>query len=114
MHELSIAESLLEVALDNCSNQGFNSVGSIKVLIGKASGVMRDALLFGFNAVKEGTAADQAILEIEEVPVSGHCNICEKDFTTEDVYVLNCPHCEGVSFTIKTGRELMITEMEVF
>jgi len=66
MHELSVAESLLEVALENCSNQGFNSVGSIKVLIGKASGVMPDALLFGFNAVKEGTAADQAILEIEE------------------------------------------------
>jgi hydrogenase nickel incorporation protein HypA/HybF len=114
MHELSIAESLLEVALENCSSQGFSRIGSIKVLIGKASGLMPDALLFGFNAVKEGTAADQAVLEIEEVPVSGRCNICEKDFTTESVYVLNCPHCEGVSFTIKTGRELMITEMEVF
>jgi len=104
MHELSVAESLLEVALENCSNQGFNSVGSIKVLIGKASGVMPDALLFGFNAVKEGTAADQAILEIEEECRSQvTAIICEKDFTTEDVYVLNCPHCEGVSFTIKTG-----------
>jgi hydrogenase nickel incorporation protein HypA/HybF len=114
MHELSIAESLLEVALENCSSQGFSRIGNIKVLIGKASGLMPDALLFGFNAVKEGTAADQAVLEIEEVTVSGRCNICEKDFTTENVYVLNCPHCQGVSFTIKTGRELMITEMEVF
>jgi hydrogenase nickel incorporation protein HypA/HybF len=114
MHELSMAESLLEVALENCSSQGFSRIDSITILVGKASGIMPDALLFGFNAVKEGTAADQAVLEIEEVPVSGSCNICKKDFTTEDVYVLNCPHCEGVSFTIKTGRELMITEMEVF
>ncbi len=108
-----MAESLLEVALENCSRQGFSRIDSIKVLIGKASGVMPDALLFGFNAVKEGTAADQAVLEIEEVPVSGCCNICNKNFTTEDVYVLSCPHCDGASFTITTGRELMITEMEV-
>lgn len=114
MHELSIAESLLEIVLENCSRQGFSRIGNIKVLIGKASGVMPDALLFGFNAVKEGTLADQAVLEIEEVPVAGCCNICGKDFTTEDVYVLNCPHCEGLSFTIQTGRELMITELEVF
>ena len=114
MHELSIAESLLEVALESCRSQGFNQIGSIKVLIGKASGVMPDALLFGFDAVKEGTIADKAALELEEVPVTGHCNDCGKDFTTEELYILSCPHCEGVSYTLLTGRELMITEMEVF
>jgi len=114
MHELSIAESLLEVALENCRSQGFSQIGSIKVVIGKASGVMPDALLFGFDAVKEGTIADKAALELEEVPVTGHCNNCGKDFTTEEIYILSCPHCGGISYTLLTGRELMITEMEVF
>jgi hydrogenase nickel incorporation protein HypA/HybF len=114
MHELSIAESLLEVALESCRSQGFSRIGSIKVLIGKASGVMPDALLFGFDAVKEGTIADKAALELEEVPVTGRCNDCGRDFTTEELYILSCPHCGGVSYTLLTGRELMITEMEVF
>ncbi len=114
MHELSIAQSLLEVALENCQEKGFSSIGIIKVQIGKASGVMSDALLFGFNALKEGTIADQSVLEIEEVPVTGHCNDCGKDFTTEESYVLSCPHCGGLSYKVNTGRELMITEMEVF
>jgi hydrogenase nickel incorporation protein HypA/HybF len=114
MHELSIAESLLDVALENCRSKGFSQIGSIKLVIGKASGVMPDALLFGFNAVKEGTIADKAALEIEEVPVTGLCNDCGKDFTTEEIYILSCPHCGGVSYTLLTGRELMITEMEVF
>jgi hydrogenase nickel incorporation protein HypA/HybF len=114
MHELSIAQSLLDVALENCKNQGFSKVGSIKVQIGKASGVMPDALIFGFNALKEDTIAAEAILEIEEIPVAGHCNDCGKDFATDEKYVLSCPHCGGVSYTLTSGRELMITEMEVF
>ncbi|HMK56708.1 MAG TPA: hydrogenase maturation nickel metallochaperone HypA [Dissulfurispiraceae bacterium] len=114
MHELSIAQSLLEVALENCSSKGFSRIGSIKVVIGRASGVMSDALIFGFNALKDGTVASEAALEVEEVPVSGHCNDCGADFTTEESYVLSCPHCGGLSYTIGTGRELMITEMEVF
>src|ERR1700690_697161 len=102
MHELSIAESLLEIALENCRNQGFGRIGSIKVQVGKASGVMPDALLFGFNALKEGTVADQAVLEVEEVPLAGHCNDCGKDFVTEESYVLSCPHCDGFAYTLKT------------
>jgi len=114
MHELSIAESLLEIALENCRDKGFSRIGNIRVQVGKASGVMPDALLFGFNALKEGTIADNADLEIEEVPVAGHCNDCGKDFTTEESYILSCPHCGGLSYTLNSGRELMITEMEVF
>ncbi|HTZ18253.1 MAG TPA: hydrogenase maturation nickel metallochaperone HypA [Dissulfurispiraceae bacterium] len=114
MHELSIAESLLEIALENCREKGFGRIGNIRVQIGKASGIMPDALLFGFDALKEGTIADQAVLEVEEVPVAGHCNSCDSEFTTEESYVLSCPHCGGLSYVLKTGRELLITEMEVF
>jgi len=111
---LSIAESLLSVAIESCKEKGFSRIGSVKVQIGKASGVMTDALLFGFDALKEGTVADQAVLEVEEVPVAGHCNDCGRDFTVEESYVLSCPHCGGLSYVLKSGRELMITELEVF
>jgi Zn finger protein HypA/HybF involved in hydrogenase expression len=46
MHELSIEESLLDVALEQCDSKGFCTIGGTKVLIGKESGVMPDALLF--------------------------------------------------------------------
>lgn len=113
MHEVSIAESLLDVAVDNCRQSGHTRINSIQVLIGKASGVMPEALLFAFDSMKEDTIARDATLDIVEVPLRGHCNVCGKDFEVEDRYVLACPNCGGLQYTVSSGRELKIAEMEV-
>ncbi len=114
MHEASIAASLLDIAIRECESKGFSVINGVKVQIGKASGVLPEALLFAFDALKTDTIASAASLLIEEIPVSGHCNICEADFTSSENYVLCCPDCAGVSFFLKSGREMDITEIEVF
>ena len=35
MHEVGIAQSLLDIAIDNCKKQGYKGIESIKVKIGK-------------------------------------------------------------------------------
>ena len=45
MHEASIALSVLEIAVDNCRKAGYNRIESIRLKIGRASGIMTDALL---------------------------------------------------------------------
>jgi len=114
MHEVSIVQGLLDIAIENCKKQGYKGIESIKVKIGKASGVMPDALMFAFEAMKPGTMADKAVLTIVEIPVSGYCNSCCSDFTVDDAYVTECPKCGNISLRIDTGRELNIDEMEVF
>ena len=114
MHEVSIAQSLIEIAIDNCIKQGYKGIEVIRVKIGKASGVVSDSLLFAFEALKTGTIAEKAVLIVDEIPVSGFCDSCKMPFTVEEKYVLSCPKCRGVSFRLDTGRELNIDEMEVF
>jgi hydrogenase nickel incorporation protein HypA/HybF len=113
MHEVSIALSLLNIAEKYCEREGYKSIESINVKIGKASGVMPEALLFAFDAVKIGTIAEKARLVINEIPVTGFCNNCKKSFSIEEPYVLFCPKCGNASLRLDTGRELDITEMEV-
>lgn len=113
MHEASIALSLLEIAASECAKNGYRRIDSINVKVGRASGVMPDALLFAFDAVKEDSVARNAILHIEEVPVAGRCADCNREFTAEEKYVLCCPLCGGGSFTITAGREMDIVDMEV-
>ncbi|MEJ2695802.1 MAG: hydrogenase maturation nickel metallochaperone HypA [Candidatus Sulfobium sp.] len=113
MHEASIALSLLEIAAGECNKSGYGRIDSINVKVGRASGVMPDALLFAFDAIKEGSIARNAVLQIEEVPVSGRCSDCRKEFTVDQEYVLSCPLCGGGSFTITAGREMDIIDMEV-
>ncbi len=114
MHEVSIAQGLLDIAIDNCKKGGYKGIERITVKIGKASGVMPDSLMFAFEAIKVGTIADKAVLVIEEIPVSGVCDGCKTHFTVNEAYVTECPNCGHLSFKLETGRELNIDEMEVF
>lgn len=113
MHELSIAQNLLEIASGECLKQGFKEIESINIRVGRASGIMPDALNFAFNAIKSDSIAADATLHIEEVPVTGLCEDCGNTFTVAGEYVLCCPSCKGTSFKISAGRELDIIDMEV-
>jgi hydrogenase nickel incorporation protein HypA/HybF len=113
MHEVSIALNLLDIVSDACRNSGGSAVESINLKIGRASGIMTDALLFAFEAVKAGSVAEKARLNIQEVPVSGHCRSCGADFEADEEFVLCCPCCGGGSFDITAGREMDIIDMEV-
>ena len=113
MHEVSIAQGMLDIALDYCEKNAHSAIKSITVKIGKAAGVVPDSLQFAFETLKTGTIAEKAVLIIDEIPVSGVCNSCGKHFTVEEAYVIQCPLCGSLSFKAETGRELNIAEMEV-
>ncbi len=113
MHEVSIAQGMLDIALDYCGKNGYSVIKSITVKIGKAAGVVPDSLLFAFETLKTETIAEKAELIIDHVPVTGTCAGCGERFSVDEAYVIQCPHCGGMSLTIETGRELNISEMEV-
>lgn len=114
MHETALALSILDIIVGKCSEAGGSTVDSLRVRIGKAAGVMPDALLFAFDAAKADTIADHAQLVIEPVPVGGTCKECKKAFTAGDAqFVFACPFCGSKSFEITSGREMEIVDMEI-
>jgi hydrogenase nickel incorporation protein HypA/HybF len=113
MHEVSIAQNLLDIVSRQCIEKGFTEIESINIRVGRASGILPDALLFAFNAIKPDSIARNAKLSIAEVPVTGHCSDCEDTFISEQEYIFCCPICEGTSFVVTNGRELDIVDMEV-
>lgn len=113
MHEASIVLSLLDTLTNRCREEGYNSIESIRIKIGMASGIMPEAIVFAFQAAKQDTIARDAELFIEMVPVGGSCSDCRNDFEVSEAYVINCPLCGSPSFKIGKGYELDIVEMEV-
>ena len=113
MHELSIAQNIIDIICKQCCKSGYSKIESVNVRIGRGSGIMSDALLFSFDAIKAESIAKEAVLNIEAVPVSGSCSECENNFVVQEDYILSCPHCGGGSFRMIAGREMDIVDMEV-
>ncbi len=113
MHEVSLASGIMEIITGECRKKGYGRIDSVNVRIGRASGIMPDALVFAFDIVKADSIADRAVLNIETVAVGGHCRDCGRDFSVEQEYVLSCPLCGGSQFAVTAGREMDIVDMEV-
>ena len=112
MHELSIAQSMLEIIEQEAAPFKGSKVTLIMLRIGKLSGVVPDALRFAFEIIRKGSVAEDASLDIEEVPISIKCNECMKVFDV-DYPLMSCPYCEGFNVELVSGKELEIKELEI-
>ena len=112
MHEVSLMEQTLEIALENARSQGGNKIHTVKMRIGTISGVVPEALEFAFEVVTEGTMAEGATLEIEIVPVVCHCPHCGANFEPDELFY-ECPQCGNFSNQILAGKEIELTSLEV-
>ncbi len=113
MHEASIAISLIETVSDLCQQEGYNSIESVRLKVGRAAGILPDALLFAFDVAKSDTLANKAELIIEYVPLGGVCCDCGSHFDSEERYIFACPACKSSAIKITRGDELQIIDMEV-
>jgi len=112
MHELSLAESVINIIEDAAAKQHFGQVRAIRLEIGSLSGVESEALRFCFDAVARDTVAQDARLEIIEVCGTGHCARCG---TTSPVHTMfdSCPTCGEIALQVSGGTEMRVKELEV-
>lgn len=112
MHEMAIAQGILDIALTANEQEGGGRIIKIKLHIGEMTGVEPDALLFCFGALAAGTAASEADLDIEVIPLTGRCESCGYEFPIER-YRFVCPSCQSVKVETISGRELAVEHLEV-
>ena len=68
MHELSIAKSLVEIAIAE-ANKVEHQVEAVHIKVGALSGVVPDALMAAYEFVTEATCLEGSRLVIENCPV---------------------------------------------
>jgi len=112
MHEISIAESLVDLIADEARDQRFARVKRIAVKVGALGHVEPAALIFCFDAVARGTVAEGAVLDVQTVPGKGWCRRCRCSVAIMHRYDL-CPLCGQSHVELTAGGELRLTELEV-
>jgi hydrogenase nickel incorporation protein HypA/HybF len=112
MHEQSIVESLLTLALKNAEAANARQIISIDLVVGDYTGVVEDAVNFYFGFLSKDTIADGAKINYTHVPGQLRCRDCDLIFPLQK-REYHCPKCDGKRIEIVGGRELYIGNMEV-
>ena len=71
MHELSIAEAIINSTLDELGKHGGGKVEEVGLRIGALSGVMPDALEFAYEIAVRDTCLNGSRISMEIVPATG-------------------------------------------
>ncbi len=112
MHEMGIAQTILEHALAAARSNGIARIEKLQLKIGVFSGVVDDALRFSFEVASQETKAEGAVLEVENIPLTVRCSECGKTSEIEPI-LFQCPSCDSRRVDILSGQELTLVSIEV-
>jgi len=112
MHELSIAQSIIEIAEAKAREENSWCIQTIKIRLGEFTTVVREALEFAFEVARRETLAENARLEIESVPMVVRCVTCGSVTDPVGEVCLICPQC-GLPLEVVSGEELQVEYIEV-
>jgi hydrogenase nickel incorporation protein HypA/HybF len=113
VHELSIAVSIVDGALEELCRRGAKEATAIHVRVGRLSGVDPDALSFSYSLAAQETALASSRLVIEPVDVAVFCPECRAERPTRGFPMLICAECGAATGSVVHGDELEITGMEI-
>ena len=112
MHEMALANGVLEVIEDHARRAHFRAVRTVLVEIGELSGVEPEAIAFCFDAVTRGSIAEGARLEIVPVEGRGICIDCGEEVRLRERFDA-CPRCGAYGVQPSAGTGMRVRELEV-
>ena len=112
MHELAIAQSIVEAIEAKASECNAAHVKGVRLKIGEASSVVPDSLTFCFEMLASlNPTLKGSQLFIDTMPHRAYCQHCANEFSVIN-FVAQCPTCKEWSNEIVSGTELQMLEME--
>jgi len=112
MHELGIANSVLEAVRTEMARHPGTYPCKVGVRVGEMTAIDQEALRFCFEAIIVETDLESLELGIEVCPRRHRCLACGHEFVVRD-YDSRCPQCASLETTCISGDELELAYLEV-
>ena len=112
MHELSVTESILEIASRHASQANATRVTDIHLVIGDLSSIIDDSVQFYWDLISQGTLCQGATLHFRRVPARVQCQNCKNEFSL-DRQLAPCPNCGSLALRVIAGEELFVDSIEI-
>ena len=112
MHELGIANSVLEAVRTEMARHPGTYPCKVGVRVGEMTAIDQEALRFCFEAIIVETDLESLELSIEVCPRRHRCQVCEREFIVRD-YDCSCPQCSSLATLCISGDQLELAYLEV-
>lgn len=112
MHEFSITQGILNIAVEKAREARASRITAINLVIGEMASVVDDCIQFYFDFLSEDSIAKDARLSFKRIPMQVRCRSCNLSFRPKNT-VWSCPQCQKWDAEIVAGQELLIDSIEV-
>jgi hydrogenase nickel incorporation protein HypA/HybF len=112
MHELSVTESILTIAVENAKKANATKITSINLVIGQLSSIVDDSVQFYWDTISEGTLCEGSKLNFKRVPALLKCHDCQTEFEIGRE-LTPCPKCGSYRSSILHGEEFYLDSIEI-
>jgi hydrogenase nickel incorporation protein HypA/HybF len=112
MHELSVTESILEIALRHANGTGATRINHIYLVIGQLSSIVDDSIQFYWDMIAKDTIAESAQLHFRRILTEFLCLECNRQYHP-DGQGFSCPECGGERIKIIAGNEFYLEAIDI-
>ena len=113
MHELSVTQSIMDIALRHAKQAGAQRIIAINLVIGELTGFVDDSIQFYFDFLSQDTLARDARLNFERIAPRARCHACGAEYTPPDSRLWTCPDCDALGGEVIAGREFSVASIEI-
>jgi hydrogenase nickel incorporation protein HypA/HybF len=110
MHELSITQGILQIALDRA--EGASRITDLYLVVGQLSSMIDDSVQFYWDIVSEGTIAQKSQLHFRRIPALMECMGCGEHYRLDSAN-FSCPVCASTDVRLISGDEFYLDAIEV-
>jgi hydrogenase nickel incorporation protein HypA/HybF len=106
MHELSVTESILEIALRHGQAAQARRITDLYLVIGQLTSLVDDSIQFYWDMIAQDTLAQGARLHFKRIQTELQCLDCHQRYTPGQEQMA-CTACEGVRVRVVARRRVL-------
>jgi hydrogenase nickel incorporation protein HypA/HybF len=112
VHELAVAQALVEQVDAVIRQHGASQASLIRVRIGPLAGVVSELLASAFPLAAAGSRMEHAVLDLVAAPIRVRCQTCGAE-TEAALNRLVCGACGDWHTQVVSGDELLLESIEL-
>lgn len=112
MHELSVTENVLDIAVKHASKAGAARVTLVNITIGQLSSIVDDSVQFYWDLITENTLCEGSKLIFFRIPAKFQCSSCNFEYGLSSESAV-CPNCGSILNKVISGEEFFVDSIEI-